>query len=919
MWQSVNPEPADGFPPLPTLDELHHNLPIAATPLVGRSVELAELRRLAVDQRLVTVTGAGGIGKTRLAQHVAGELVDQFPDGVWWVDLALVVDADRVGDVIAAAAGLVEVPGRTLIDELVSVLRSSSTLFVIDNCEHVLAPVAAVVQRLLVGCPGVHMLATSREPLGVNGETTWRAPSLSVPPLKSPAAAEEMDVYDAVVLFVARARQARPNFVVTDANAAAVAQICQRLDGIALALELAAARVRTLPVERLVVELDHRFRVLTGGARTALPRQRTLAASVDWSYDLLDDDEQAVLRRLGAFVGGFSLDAAEAVCADEHLDPYDVLDLLTRLVDKSLVQLDDPTGRYRLLETVRQYILDRATAAGELPEIRDRHLRWCSDLAACWALDRCVPTVAVCEEVDAEYANLLAALDWSLGGEPAVTLLHPLAAVWAFRSRLTDSVVWTDRVLARLAAGSPSWVRTIAIVAHPRTTVGDLQFNVDVMDHALDAAELHDDRWAQTRILANNPLYRVLVRPDTDMFAQFDRAIELAAADGDEAGELFATATAARSASVVFQLRRARRYRARLDGRDVGDWLHHHFIVLTDMTIASLSGNYGEFKRLVRGHSDHFPPVYRASAAQGLGLVAVLTQDPEWLHTARTLLPDQRGHGAYTAAATDLRAYDAAFRGDHTAAAELARGAHERSVAGQPATTRSVGAATVALWCEALGTARAILDQTREGVLSLSLAVRASRAHPEAVLAAADGDDARAEDLAHEALTLAATEGMVPAVIAAIETLAAVHPAGGADRALRLAAAAAHLRDDIGYRLELPTIRRRLDQLLVHARTSLGDDFQTAWTEGTGLTWQEAASYAQRMRGERRRPTHGWASLTPTEHDIVALITEGLTNPQIAARMLIETSTVKSHVHHIFTKLGITTRSQLAATASRRT
>ena len=395
VWQLVHPDLADGFAPLRTLDGFRHNLPIAPTALVGRTVELAELRRLAVDQRVVTVTGAGGVGKTRLAQQVAGELVDRFPDGVWWVDLAFVVDADRVGDVVAAAAGLVEVPGRALVDELVSVLRSSATLFVIDNCEHVLAPVAAVVQRLLEGCPGVHVLATSREPLGVNGETTWRAPSLSVPPLESPAAAGGLDGYDAVVLFVERARQARPNFAVTDANAAAVAQICHRLDGIALALELAAARVRTLPVERLAVELDHRFRVLTGGARTALPRQRTLAASVDWSYDLLDDDEQTVLRRLGAFVGGFSLDAAEAVCADEHLDAYDVLDLLTRLVDKSLVQLDDTAGRYRLLETIRQYVLDRATATGELPEIRDRHVRWCSDLAARWALDRGVPTIAV--------------------------------------------------------------------------------------------------------------------------------------------------------------------------------------------------------------------------------------------------------------------------------------------------------------------------------------------------------------------------------------------------------------------------------------------------------------------------------------------------------------------------------------------
>ena len=247
--------------------------------LIGRLAELAELRRLAAEQRLVTVTGAGGVGKTRLAQQVAAELVDRFPDGVWWVDLAAVVDPDRVGDAVAAAAGLVEAPGRCLVDELMSVVRSSATLFVIDNCEHVLAAVSTVVQRLVDGCPGVHVIATSREPLGVNGETTWRAPSLGVPPLDSPAAPERLDAYDAVVLFVERARQARPNFTVTDANAAAVAQICQRLDGIALAIELAAARVRSLPVERLAVELDHRFRVLTGGARTAPPRQRTLAAS----------------------------------------------------------------------------------------------------------------------------------------------------------------------------------------------------------------------------------------------------------------------------------------------------------------------------------------------------------------------------------------------------------------------------------------------------------------------------------------------------------------------------------------------------------------------------------------------------------------------------------------------------------------
>ena len=258
VWQLVHPDLADGFAPLRTLDEHRHNLPVARTSLVGRVAEMAELGRLVLEQRLVTVTGAGGVGKTRLAQQVAAELVDRFGDGVWWVDLAPVVDADRVGDVVAAAAGLVEAPGRQLFDDLLAALRASATLFVIDNCEHVVTSVSAVVQQLLDACPGVHVLATSREPLGVHGETTWRV-RRSVCRLEPPGGAGQLNGFDAVQLFVERARQARPNFVVTDTNAAAVAQICQRLDGIALALELAAARVRTLPVERLAVELDQRF------------------------------------------------------------------------------------------------------------------------------------------------------------------------------------------------------------------------------------------------------------------------------------------------------------------------------------------------------------------------------------------------------------------------------------------------------------------------------------------------------------------------------------------------------------------------------------------------------------------------------------------------------------------------------------
>ncbi len=255
-------------------------------------------------------------------------------------------------------------------ETLVLHLRSISTLIVIDNCEHLVEAVAAVVHRVVEECPHVHVLTTSREPLGVGAETTWRTPSLPSD--------------EAAALFAERARRARSNFVITAETAGAVARICERLDGIPLAIELAAARVRALPVNRLAADLDQRFRLLTGGSRTAPARQRTLLASVDWSYDLLDDTERSVLRRLSAFVDGFTLDAAENVCADEALDTYAVLDVLTNLVDKSLVQLDEHASRYRLLETIRHYALDRAGSAGELAVTRDRHLR---GGASCWAQD----------------------------------------------------------------------------------------------------------------------------------------------------------------------------------------------------------------------------------------------------------------------------------------------------------------------------------------------------------------------------------------------------------------------------------------------------------------------------------------------------------------------------------------------------
>ena len=452
VWQLAHPDLPVEPGPLQSLDEFRHNLPSAPTPLVGRTGELAELRALVLDRRFVTITGAGGVGKTRLAQQVGADVVDQFGDGVWWVDLAPVIDPARVVSAVATAVGVAELPGVPARESLVRHLRFASVLLVVDNCEHLVGPVAELLHHLHDECPQLHIVTTSREPLGVAGETTWRTPSLSVPPRRGDADVDHPGAYDAVQLFVDCARQARPNFALTKENASTVAQICARLDGIPLAIELAAARVRTLPVDRLAAELDQRFRVLTGGARTVIARQRTLLASVEWSYDLLDGREQRVLHGLSAFVGGFTLDAAEAVCAEEQIPAYDVLDLVSQLVDKSLVQFDDETGRYRLLETIRVYALDKARADGALATSRDRHLAWCRRLADGWDVEHAMPTHALVDAIEPEYANLLAALEWSLEDDPAVELLGPLSLVWSARSRFEDAGRWTQQMLRGLSA-----------------------------------------------------------------------------------------------------------------------------------------------------------------------------------------------------------------------------------------------------------------------------------------------------------------------------------------------------------------------------------------------------------------------------------------------------------------------------------
>ncbi|HKV44222.1 MAG TPA: AAA family ATPase, partial [bacterium] len=364
LFQVVHPDLPAEFPPVASVDTHAHNLPHPVSSFVGRDREIAEVTRLISTSRLVTLTGAGGCGKTRLALRVAAAVLEAYPDGVWLVELAALADPALVLQSVASAVGVREVSGHPLPAAVVEHLRAKKLLLLVDNCEHLVEACAQAARTLLNACPELRVLATSQEVLGIPGEVAWRVPSLSLPDVCGDSDIRALAECEAVRLFVERAAAVQPSFVLTARSAAAVADVCRALDGIPLAIELAAARVAALPVEEIAARLNDRFALLTQGERAALPRHRTLRAAMDWSYHLLPEAERALLRRLAVFAGGWTLEAAEAVCATDGAVGFYVLDLLTQLVLKSLVLIDQQApARYRFLETVRQYGLVQLAAA----------------------------------------------------------------------------------------------------------------------------------------------------------------------------------------------------------------------------------------------------------------------------------------------------------------------------------------------------------------------------------------------------------------------------------------------------------------------------------------------------------------------------------------------------------------------------
>lgn len=487
--------PAD-FPPLKTLDATPNNLPVQLTNFIGREREIETVKRMLASARLITLTGSGGSGKTRLSLQVAGEVLEQFRDGVWLVELAPLNEPELVAQTIASVLGVREQAGEPILTTLTNYLRDKRLLLILDNCEHLIGACAKMADHLLRACPQLRILASSREALGIAGEMPHRVPSLSLPDPRH-LTLDTLTQYEAVRLFIDRVVAWQPTFEVNNRNAPAVAQICARLDGIPLALELAAARIQVLSPEQIARKLDDRFRLLTGGSRTALPRQQTLRAAIDWSYDLLTPPERALLCRLSVFAGGWTLEAAEAVCADETLDPGDILDLLTRLVAKSLVVAQEVLGesRYHMLETVRQYAASRLIALGKESSIRARHLHY----FVAWGqvADRKIKSAERplwTKKIESEIENLRAALEWAIETDDSqgMMLAASLHRFWLVRGYFAEGRAWLTRLLDKDNGPNPRVTcQVLNALSSVQTWEGDLDVARAQLERCIALATQH--------------------------------------------------------------------------------------------------------------------------------------------------------------------------------------------------------------------------------------------------------------------------------------------------------------------------------------------------------------------------------------------------------------------------------------------
>ena len=898
-------------------------LPVHLTSFVGRRAELAAVSALLRGRRLVTLTGVGGSGKTRLAaQLAAADQAERWPDGVWWVELEAVTDPAQVAEVAAATVGVLVEPVQGSLRSLTAHLRDRRALVCLDNCEQVLEGAAEVAQALRRSGAEVTVLTTSREPLGVAGETVWQVPPLS----------ED----DALALFLERASLVRPGFTLDVSSEDAVRTMCRRLDGIPLALELAAAWLRTLTPRQIAAGLDDRFALLVGGPRGVAPRQQTLAASIEWSHALLAERDRIVLRRLAVFAGGFGLEAAQAVAAGGDVARDDVLSALRRLVDKSLVIAEERDGeaRYRLLETIRQYAADRLVEAGEAAATRDRHLAWLLAFAGGLEPELQRDLDAWRTRLERERDNLRAALDWGLAApdpERGRRLAAGLPWLWHLHRHGREGLEYLRRAIDRAPDDrSTLQARLLTGIALVADTASPLDLEFDAAQRALAIATEQGDEQLRALCLVLSAVGRFY----TDFGAAWALTVDAAGA-AEAAGDAFVPDAARALQGIILHLRDRHQEAEPLLESAVEGLLHRHRgIAATTLAFqasgALSTGRVALARRLAEravGVAEPLGDYLRVGGTRGaLAVVHGLAGDVDGgLRLLRPIarLVDEAGTDVFVPGMARAMGLLHLWRDDPELAASwfgrearsTDRGAETWLVA---QSLPGLGAALISLG--RLDQAHDVLDRAVAVARRLDMpSVLADALEQQGRLAATDDDGDRAIDLHHEALATRVEHGLRTFSVDSLEALAALAArAAPTPEAVRLLAASDQARASMLYPRD-PARRRAHQATVAGLRADLGDrPFRQAWAEGARLTLDDGVAYVRRSRGSRRRPATGWASLTPTELDVVRLVVDGLSNPEVGSRLFMSRGTVKTHLSHVYAKLGVANRTELATLATPR-
>ncbi len=824
IFQVVVPDLPTDFPPLNLRDTVLNNLPIPLSSFIGREQEIAEVKHLLSTTRLLTLTGSGGCGKTRLALQAATEMLGVYGDGVWLVELAAVSDSDLITQRLALTLHLREQPGRPLLASVTDYLQDKHLLLIVDNCEHLIAGCAHLADALLRACPDLHILATSREALRVSGETTWRVPSLSMPDREHLASLERLARVESVRLFVERASAASRTFALTGENADAIVQVCRRLDGIPLAIELAAARTPVLSVEQIAARLDKAFQLLGAGSRTNLPRHQTLKAAMDWSYDLLSDQERILLRRLSVFAGRFAIEGVEAICVGGGIGADEVLDIFTRLVEKSWVVVEhEGESRYRLLETVRQYSQDSLRESGEAGRIQEQHRNWYLALAERIEPELLGPDESVWLDcLDLEHDNLRAALQWSLANretEAELRLAGALGWFWFRRGYWSEGRDRLEGALAR-SQGEPTRARARALYRAGFLTwrIGDYRRAVALSEEGLTLCRNVGDRWGAAfslQILGSVARYQGDYRRAA---ALHEEGLSIFRDQGERWGIAFAVSSLGLAAySQGYYEQAAALYDESLSlFRDLGQkW--GTALALHNLGIAKRC--QGDYARAVEFHEEslsHFREVgdklNTSTALDALGRASLYQGDCAHagvLHNEGLALSRELGDKPGIAYALNSLGTVAVIEGRFPEAAAL----HE----------------------ESLGLFRALADSPgiALSLYGLGIAERGRR------------DYERAVTLLSESLALRAGMGDRLGVAECLEGLAGVACVQHQEeRATRLFGAAAVLRHTIGAPLP-PVNRSEYQGYLDRAKAKIGTEaFTLAWTEGRAMTPEQAIGYS---------------------------------------------------------------------------